>query len=63
MAFNYRTKLSRSRNLVNLALGNENNSAQNNDLGYENDDFIENSDDNLCKYFKYVFTDKSIFKL
>lgn len=55
MASSYRAKLSRSRNLVNLALGKENNSAQRNDLGYENDDFIENSDDNLCKYLKYVF--------
>ena len=47
MSFNYNTKLSRSRNLVNLALRSENNSAQSDDLGYENDDYINTE---LCKY-------------
>ena len=47
MSFNYNTKLSRSRNLVNLALKSENNSAQRDDLGYKNNHYINTE---LCKY-------------
>ncbi|KAH9639299.1 hypothetical protein HF086_014671 [Spodoptera exigua] len=47
MASKYSAKFSRSQNLVNLALQNDNRSAQRNDLGYENDGFIENRDGNL----------------
>ncbi|KAL4714240.1 hypothetical protein ACJJTC_009592 [Scirpophaga incertulas] len=40
MASNYYSKFSRSRNLVNLAIGSQNNSTQSEELGYENEEYV-----------------------
>ncbi|KAL4719500.1 hypothetical protein ACJJTC_005935 [Scirpophaga incertulas] len=46
MASNYYSKFSRSRNLVNLAIGSQNNSTQSEELGYENEEYV-----NIEPYF------------